>query len=246
MMPNETPSVPEARVVRRSFLTRLGAGVAAFASAMAVVPREALAQGDAPPSRGPGDPFVPERHVQDDWFDAVPGKHRFFFDTISPDGAGAAITFASNYYAANKGAYGLEANELAVVICLRHYSTPFAFNDEIWSKYGAIFSDRIGFIDPKTKAAPVVNVYQASGYGMLLSSRGTTIDTMIKRGTQFAICDMATHAFAGMIAGKVGKTASAVYDELKANAIGNANFVPAGIVAVNRAQERSYSLQYCA
>lgn len=233
-------------MIRRSFLTRLGAGVAAFASAVAVAPRAA---GAAPrsvgSSRGPGEPFVPERHVQDDWFDEVPGKHRFFFDSISPGGAGEAITFASNYYAANKGGYGLDASELAVVICLRHYSTPFAFNDAIWAEYGAIFSDRIGFIDPKTKAAPVVNVYQAPNYGMLLSSRGTTVDTMIKRGTQFAICDMATHAFAGMIASKVGKTAEVVYGELKANAIGNAHFVPAGIVAVNRAQERQYSIQYC-
>jgi hypothetical protein len=213
---------------------------------MAVAPRAAGAQTPSGGSgHGPGDPFVPERHVQDDWLDEVPGKHRFFFDSISPGGAGEAITFASNYYAANKGAYGLEAGELAVVICLRHYSTPFAFNDEIWARYGAIFSERIGFTDPKTKSAPVVNVYQAPNYGMLLSSRGTTIDTMIKRGTQFAVCDMATHAFAGMVAGKVGKTADQVYGELKANAIGNATFVPAGIVAVNRAQERSYSIQYC-
>jgi hypothetical protein len=68
--------------------------------------------------------FQPARHPQDDWFDQLPGKHRFFFDATSPTGAGDAITFASNYYTANKSGYGLEPNDLAVVICLRHWATP--------------------------------------------------------------------------------------------------------------------------
>ncbi|MEP7381517.1 MAG: hypothetical protein ABI910_07510 [Gemmatimonadota bacterium] len=234
---------------RRAFLTRLGAGVAAFTSAIALTPRAGAAEAfggtaDRAPDRAPDGPFTPARHAQDDWLDEVPGKHRFFFDSISPTGVGEAITFASNYYTANRGAYGLEASELAVVICLRHFATPFAFSDDVWSKYGKIFAERIGFMDPRSKEAPVINVYQGTNYGMLLSSRGTTIDAMIKRGTQFAICDMATHAFAGMVAAKVGASADQIYSELTATAIGNAHFVPAGIVAVNRAQERSYSIQY--
>ena len=87
-------------------------------------------------------------------------------------------------------------------------------------------------------------MYQTSNYGMLLPNRGTTLDAMTRRGTHFAICDMATHAFAGIVAGKAGLRADDVYNEMKASVISNAHFMAAGIVAVNRAQERGYSIQF--
>lgn len=234
------------RLLRRSFLTRLGAGVAAFTSAMGLSAHGAAAQDIGGATHTPADQpgFTPARHAQDDWLDQIPGKHRFFFDATTPNGAGEAITFASNYYAANKTGYGLDPSDLAVVICLRHWATPFAFSDVIWERYGTHLAERIKFTDPRTQGAPDINVYQASNYGMLLRSRGTTLDTMIGRGTHFAVCDMATRAFAGIIAGKVGKLADAIYEEMRASAIANSHFAPAGIVAVNRAQERSYSVQY--
>ncbi len=225
--------------MRRSFLTRLGAGVAAFSTAIGLGAREVPAQETAQPGG-----WQPARHPQDDWFDQVPGKHRFFFDATSPTGAGEAITFATNYYVANKAGYGLDARDLAVVICLRHWATPFAFSDAIWAKYGAHFSERIKFTDPRTKAAPTKNVYLDDGYGMQLPNRGTTLDEMIARGTHFAICGLASRAFAGIIAAKVGAKPDDVFAELQAGLIANSHMTAAGIVAVNRAQERGYSLQY--
>jgi intracellular sulfur oxidation DsrE/DsrF family protein len=112
----------------------------------------------------------------------------------------------------------------------------------MWAKYGAPLAKRIEFNDPKTQAAPTINVLQSTQYGMQLPNRGTTLDAMIKRGTHFAVCDMATRAFAGIIAGAgLGKTEE-IYTELKANSIANCHYMSAGIVAVNRAQERGYSL----
>lgn len=55
---------------------------------------------------------------------------------------------------------------------------------------------------------------------------------------------MATRRLAGGIAQSTGGNADAVYNELAANLLNNARLVPAGIVAVNRAQERGYSLAY--
>jgi intracellular sulfur oxidation DsrE/DsrF family protein len=40
----------------------------------------------------------------------------------------------------------------------------------------------------------------------------------------------------------IGATADTIYNEMVANLVPNARIVPAGIVAVNRAQERGYSL----
>jgi len=112
----------------------------------------------------------------------------------------------------------------------------------MWAKYGAPIAERIKFNDPKTQQAPTVNVYQSRDYGMALPNRGTTLDVLIRRGVQFAVCDMATRAYAGIIAGKVGGKAEEVYAELKDHSIANCHYVPAGIVAVNRAQERGYAL----
>jgi intracellular sulfur oxidation DsrE/DsrF family protein len=52
---------------------------------------------------------------------------------------------------------------------------------------------------------------------------------------------MATSRIAGMIARAAGSNAEAVNKELMANLVSNGRMVPAGIIAVNRAQERGYS-----
>ncbi len=219
-------------------MARLAAGVAAFTGASAGAPQPMGAM----PTQA--DPWQPARHGQDDWFDRVPGKHRMFFDATSASGTGDVITFASNFFVASTMGYGLDDADNAVVICLRHFATPFAYSDAMWAKYGAVIGERIKFVDPKTSVAPVINVYQTTGYGTLLTNRETTLAAMVRRGTHFAICDMATRAFAGLIAGKMQLKAADVHEELKASAIPNAHFMAAGIVAVNRAQERGYTIQY--
>jgi intracellular sulfur oxidation DsrE/DsrF family protein len=221
---------------RRSFLSRVGQGMAAFGAVFGGA--ELSAQS---PAQGP---WRAERHPEDDWMDQVPGKHRFFYDSSTATGAGDAITFATNFFVANKGGYNLGDADLAVIICLRHWSTPFAWNDAMWAKYGAPLSERIQFVDPKSKQPPTVNVYQATGYGMQLPNRGTTLDALIKRGVQFAVCDMATRAYSGILANALKLKAGDVYDELRANSIGNTHYVAAGIVAVQRAQSRGYALAW--
>jgi intracellular sulfur oxidation DsrE/DsrF family protein len=223
---------------RRSFLARFTAGAAAFGAAFGADSRIVGAQS---PLSAVAD-WKPARHPQDDWFDELPGVHRFFFDTSLPAGAGEAITFASNFFVAIRNAYALQDKDLALIICFRHWSTPFADNDAIWAKYGDVLGERVKFVDPKTNAAPVINVYQSKEYGMSLPNRGTTLDALSARGVQFAVCDMATRALAGLVATAKGLKSEDVYNEFKANAVGNTHFVPAGIVAVNRAQERGYSL----
>ena len=151
---------------------------------------------------------------------------------MSPEGAAAAIRFADNFFTANKNGYGLEPADVAVVICLRHRATQFAFTDAIWAKYGPALSESDKFTDPKTGQAPIVNVHRAG------------LDGHVKRGVHFAVCHLATTRLANFIARKGDANADAIYKELTANAIGNAHFVPAGIVAVNRAQERGYAFAY--
>lgn len=223
-----------APLARRSFIGRLSAAVTAFGAGAAAVP--SLSAQVA----GSGN-WQPGRHEQDDWMDKVPGKHRFVFDTTTPAGFGGAILFANNYFLANQNGYGLQNGDLAVIIVARHLSTPFAFNDAIWAKYGAAITQQTNFSDPKTKQPPNVNLYNASGFGTSLENYGVTLESILKRGVQLAVCQMATRAVAGTIARVTGGNADSINSELIANVVSNSHMVPAGIVAVNRAQERGYS-----
>ena len=219
---------------RRSFLSNLGVAASAASVTLAGGATVAHAQ-----TAGDGR-WQATRHEKDDWYDQLPGKHRLFFDTTKPDALEDAIQFAGNFYSANRSDYGLETADLAVIVCMRHRSAPFAFNDAIWAKYGATLAKRAEFVDPKTQEAPKVNFFTPVAPAPPARARG--LAGLMKLGVQFAICNLSTHGIASMIAGATGGTADAIYKELAANLIDQARLVPAGIVAVNRAQERGYSI----
>jgi intracellular sulfur oxidation DsrE/DsrF family protein len=230
------PDHPKAPLLRRSFLTRAGITAAAIGVGGASIAE----------AQSAGNRFQPERHPQDDWFDAVPGKHRLYLDALTGAGAGEALLFAANFLNNNKQAYNLADTDSAVVICFRHFATPFAWTDPIWTKYGEAFTEYLTKIkDPKTTKAPNVNLYRIAGYGLQLTNLGNTIDDLIKRGVQFAVCDTATHFTAGQIAEMTKGDAAAIYKDLTSNTIPNSRYVSAGIVATNRAQERGYTIAHC-
>jgi intracellular sulfur oxidation DsrE/DsrF family protein len=152
------------------------------------------------------------------------------------------LLYAGNVLEADKAAYQLADADHAMVVTLRHFATVFAYNDTIWAKYGKAFSDLLKFTDPKTNAAPSTNLMNAADYGMMLPNFGTTIDSLVRRGVQFAVCDMATSFIAGQLAAGVKGDAKTIHDELAANLVPNSHLVSAGVIAVTRAQEYGYSL----
>src|SRR5436190_21982448 len=135
---------------RRSFLTQLGAGV----TAAGVVGRVELANAQSSSTS-----FKPAKHAQDDWMDKLPGKHRMVFDTTTPAAFGAALLYAANFSNASKDGYGLGDQDNAMIIIARHFSTPFAYNDAMWAKYGKLFPPFAALDDPKTKTRPSINLY---------------------------------------------------------------------------------------
>ena len=215
---------------RRRFMSGAGAIAAA------------VALGSEGSAQAPTGRFQPTRHQQDNWLNALPGKHRTFIDAATPNGAGEGMLYANNLYVANKSGYALSEPDLAIVVCLRHFATVFAYNNTIWGKYGQAMSDLVRFTDPKTKQAPSTNLLNSADYGMTLPNFGNTIDSVVKRGTHFAVCDMATHFISGQVASAVKSNADALYKEFASNLIPNSHLVAAGVVAVNRAQEYGYTL----
>ena len=220
---------------RRSFLSRLGIGLAGGTALGAAGASSAQAQ-----TREAGR-WQPVRHAADEWLDQLPGQHRFVFDSITADGLTNALLFINNYYTANQSGYGLTDKDLAVVLVLRHRSTPFAYNNAIWAKHGVAITQRTQYNDPSTNQPPKTNLFAGTGGGGGQGGRNSLI-TLAERGVQFAVCQISTRNYAATIATATGASADAVYTEIAGSLLGNARLVPAGIVAVNRAQERGYSL----
>ena len=209
---------------RRSFLTRFQAGAAAAAALLVGGAAKAQEKGVSAPR------FEPERHAQDDWMDQIPGKHRVVFDTFTVDGFGEAALWAGNFLLANRNEYGLKNEDLALIIVARHFSTGYGYNNEMWAKYGATLASRGSSAEAAAKEPPKTN------------PSAEAVASLAKQGVRFAVCSMATRRLSGMIARASGGTADAIFTELGANLVSNARLVPAGIVAVNRAQERGYTL----
>jgi hypothetical protein len=219
---------------RRAFLRGSAAAAAAFGIGGSPVKAQSASQAALPAAaKAPGD-WRPARHDKDNWLD-LPGVHKLVFDTTSPEATAEAAQYAGNFFSANKEDYGVEAKDLAVVICLRHDAAPMGYSDAMWAKYGAILGEALKLTDPQTGQAPVRNL------------RGRGFTRLIDQGAHFAVCATATRRFAGVIARKVGGTATAdsINKELISNLLPNAHMVAAGIIAVNRAQERGFTLCSC-
>ena len=207
-------------MLRRSFFS----GVGGLAAALGYAPREPRAAQAAPA------PWQAARHEIDNWLDELPGKHRVVFDTWTASRFPDSIRFAGNIYRANKDAYDLTERELAVIIVARHETAPFAFNDAMWAKYGKAFSKRMEWVDPRTKEAPTTNIHTRQ------------LSNFVRQGAHFAVCNLTTRALTEILAQETQRTTDEVYKELTSNTLGNAHFVPAGVVAATRAQERGYSI----
>ena len=194
-------------------------------------------QASAAPSRPTDEP-------QDAWLEQGGTRHRIIFDTISAKGVGEALNFADNFYKANLSGYGIAGSDLSAVIILRHFSVVFGFNDAAWAKFGQALTDwgQLTELGIKTGA---MNPYSATPLDPKLTSNGRRLSGVGQEGARFAVCEVAAKAVAFMHSKATGADNNAVLEELKANMIPGAVWVPAGIVTLNRAQERGYSACSC-
>jgi intracellular sulfur oxidation DsrE/DsrF family protein len=96
--------------------------------------------------------------------------------------------------------------------------------------------------DPNTKQPPAFNLLDAAGYGDKLPNGGVQISALVKRGVQFAVCDMATRMVTGQMSRTLKIDEAALHAEVVANLIPNSHLMAAGVLAVNRAQEYGYTL----
>tara|TARA_R110002072_G_scaffold269868_2_gene429349 strand:+ start:88948 stop:89610 length:663 start_codon:yes stop_codon:yes gene_type:complete len=211
------------KVGRRSLLTTMSVAAVAGLAASA-----GSAQTQPHPTG-----FQPARHDKDAWLNELPGSHRVFIDSSTMAGGPAGLWYANNMISAHEDEYEGNAADFAMVVCFRHMSTPYGFNDAVWAKYGAIFSRNA---DPAPTRNPLSIASASSGQNSISSS--------VARGVHFAICGRATRRFAMAIASATGGDADTVFAELTAGGVPNSHFVPAGVLTATRAQEYHYSFLY--
>lgn len=217
---------------RRRFLT--GAGLAVAGASIAAASNAAAQSGQSPSG------FTPERHALDSWMDSLGGRHRAFVDSSTGPGGIAAVNFAANILNSHAQGYGGSDEDYGMIVCFRHASAPYGFNDAMWAKYHDVFVGRTGVSNPSGESVTVNPLTGERTYG----NRGNSLANMSGRGVHFAVCNLSTQGMAGMIARAQNRASDEVYAELVANLIPNGQLVPSGVIAATRAQEYGYSFMY--
>ena len=214
------------RLPRRGFLGRLAAAAAALA---------------AGPSLGRAEhALTPHAEDLDKWLDDLKGKHRQIYDVLTPPKGTEGTAFARNFLSANVDAYGLSDADVNAVVSFRHEAFAFGLNDAMWEKYK--LGELLKFNDPRTSAPAVRNTLLGTATD---NNRITgTLAGLHAHGSVFPVCGMAMRAYAGSAARAANSDAEAVRTEFRANLIPGAVEVAAGVIALNRAQERGFSYVY--
>lgn len=221
----------------------MGAGMVVAAAGIAACSSGAKSEAQATGS------WEPTAENLDSWLDKPGTRHRMVFDSLTGEGGAEALDFANNFIHVNESAYGVKPEQLGVVVILRHMSTPYGYNQAVWAKYGKGFAEKMGLKGEAAKAAATTNPLLAAAPMLETPPKGmewinqNSLPDLASKGVRFAVCGLATKAIAAMVAGKTGN-ADAIEAEFKSNLVPGALIVPAGISALNRAQEHGYSFAY--
>src|SRR5262249_49494768 len=107
-------------MIRRVFLSRFPALAMVRASYGAEQTRTGTAS------------WAPARHAPDDWLDANTAQHRVVVDTFTADRFPDGLQFSGNLFETNLAAYDIAVKDMAVLLVVRHSTTPFGYNDAMW------------------------------------------------------------------------------------------------------------------
>jgi len=218
---------------RRQFLGTIASGVAAFGLSTIVSPLSGHAENK----------FLNDSDDPDDWFKQLKGKHRIVFDVPHPN---EIFPFAwPRIFLATNAATGTTEENCSIVVVLRHTAIPYAMEDRLWAKYN--FGEVFKAEDPKTKKPSTHNPFWKPKQGdFKIPGVGVVpigINELQSSGVLFCACDMALTVYSGVVAEAMNLDAVEVKKDWVNGILSGIKVVPAGIWAINRAQERGCS--YC-
>jgi hypothetical protein len=167
------------------------------------------------------------------WFKGVKGTHRVVFDAAEPNSA-FPIIWTWGFYLTNNQT-GSPDNDITAMCVFRHNAIPFALEDKLWGKYklGEIFN----IADNRTQKPATRNPYYNATDGDFPLNGVDGIKKMLDRGAMFCACNLALSVYSGIVAKQMGLDHETVRKEWVAGVLPGIQIVPAGIWALERAQE---------
>jgi len=217
---------------RRQFLGTVVSSVAAFGLSSMISPLTANAGNDF---SGTGDP--------DEWFKQIKGKHRIVFDVPH---ANEIFPFAwPRIFLATNAATGTAEKDCTAVVVFRHTAIPFVMEDRLWAKYN--FGEVFKINDPKTNKPSIRNPFWKPNQGDFkvpgLGAVPIGINELQDSGVLFCACNMALIVYSAAVADAMKLDAEEVKKDWLSGILPGVEVMPAGIWAINRAQEKGCS--YC-
>jgi intracellular sulfur oxidation DsrE/DsrF family protein len=233
---------------RREFVGRLATtavavGIGAVAAPGVLAAEEIRAVRAA---TGPGPSLKPDNS----WLEGIKGNHAQIFDMPTPNG-GFPLLHVRNYMQTYQSAFEMAYPHVLAIVGLYGFTTPMAFNDAMWAKYG--FGAATGVNDRATKAAATRNVLASAPDGVLLGAEAridipgdASITALQALGTRFIVCNNAFNFWVARLAEATNSPAAAIRSDLEANMLPRVTIVPAMVIAINQAQAEGASYMYLA
>jgi len=216
---------------RRQFLGTIASGVAALGLSTIVSPLSAQAENHF--FSGGSDP--------DEWFKQIKGKHRIVFDVPQSN---EIFPFAwPRIFLATNAATGTPEKDCSAVVVFRHLAIPYAMESRLWAKYN--FGEVFKAMDPKTGKPSIRNPFWKPANGdFKVPGLGVVpigINELQESGVLFCACDMALTVYSGVVAEKMNLDPAEVKKDWVSGILPGVQVMPAGIWAINRAQEKGCS-----
>jgi len=221
---------------RKQFVSATALGISA--AAIGLEPATAEAQGRTPVSFHILNPTQYDRTAVLNVLQGG-GAHKQVFQSVSPlmIAPGIASLYMHMQNSMNAYQFSMGAGQLSTLAVVLGPSIILALNDAIWQKYG------IG----KAFNLSSTNDYYKAGSNLDLAASADdpngvyqdwSAQAVLKRGGKFFVCHNAMTAVAAFVASKMpGATGGAVLADFEKNLLPGFIVVPAGVAAVQQAQE---------
>lgn len=206
---------------RRKFIGTLALGATAGLTAMGATFKQSTMK------------LTMDTNEAESWFKNIKGTHRVVFDAAEPNNA-FPIIWTWGFYATNNQT-GSPDNDITAMCVFRHNAIPFALEDSLWSKYK--LGETFNITDNRTQKPATRNPYYNATDGDFPLNGVDGIKKMQERGALFCACNLALAVYSGIVAKKMGLDAEAVRKEWVSGVLPGIQIVPAGIWALERAQQ---------
>jgi len=207
---------------RRGFLRRLAAAAAVVGGSLALpASLDAAPLADAP---------------DDDWMQALTGKHRTVFD-LGAHRNGRPLMQAKNFLDAWRDAFKVPEPQVNLVLGVQGEAIPFVLSDALWSRFQ--IGQHFELTDPATKAPATRNLFIASNVASAgLVNAEQSVEALQKRGVRIVACRNALGATAARLSGLGLGAVADVRAALLGDLLPGVITVPAMVVALAQLQER--------